>query len=169
MVLGKLFLGALFTKVICTFLKSVWKDGFFDTPCDLTKQKNFHLLIGSVCTFYELKSPKWKQPLSISENGFLWTRLRISSPFLIFMPDIWASKSLVPTEQYLQYRYLSTIYRRKIRLVESNVKCCYRKNRILAGLCLLVGMYTVKKRLAVFPSPAGMSLTKFSQCTVYLS
>jgi hypothetical protein len=28
----KLFLGALFTKVICTFLKSVRKDGFFDAP-----------------------------------------------------------------------------------------------------------------------------------------
>ncbi len=27
--LAKTFLGALFTKVICTFLKSVRKDGFF--------------------------------------------------------------------------------------------------------------------------------------------
>jgi hypothetical protein len=30
-----------------------------------------HLILGSVCTFYELKSPKWNQPLNISENGFL--------------------------------------------------------------------------------------------------
>ncbi len=35
------FLGALFTEVICTFLKSVWKDGFFDTPFDLIKEKKF--------------------------------------------------------------------------------------------------------------------------------
>ncbi len=36
-----LFLGAIFTKVICTFLKSVWKDGFFDTPFDLIKEQKF--------------------------------------------------------------------------------------------------------------------------------
>ncbi len=36
---AKLFLGALFTKVICTFFKSVWKDGFFDTTFDLIKEK----------------------------------------------------------------------------------------------------------------------------------
>ncbi len=38
---AKLFLGALFTKVMCTFLKSVWKNGFFDTPFDLIKEKKF--------------------------------------------------------------------------------------------------------------------------------
>jgi hypothetical protein len=35
----KRFLGALFTKVICTFLKSVRKDGFFDASFDLFKEK----------------------------------------------------------------------------------------------------------------------------------
>jgi hypothetical protein len=40
----KLFLGALFTKVICTFLKSVRKDGFFDALFDLFKEKFFSLL-----------------------------------------------------------------------------------------------------------------------------
>ncbi len=35
----KLFLGALFTRVICTFLKSVRKAGFFDAPFDLFKEK----------------------------------------------------------------------------------------------------------------------------------
>jgi hypothetical protein len=35
----KLFLGALFTKVICTFFKSVRKDGFFDAPFDIFKEK----------------------------------------------------------------------------------------------------------------------------------
>jgi hypothetical protein len=37
----KLFLGALFTKVICTFLKSVGKDGFFDDPFNPFKEKKF--------------------------------------------------------------------------------------------------------------------------------
>jgi hypothetical protein len=40
----KLFLDALFTKVICTFLKSVRKDKFFDAPFDLFKEKKFSSL-----------------------------------------------------------------------------------------------------------------------------
>jgi hypothetical protein len=40
----KLLLGALFTKVISTFLKSVRKDGFFDAPFDLFKEKKFSSL-----------------------------------------------------------------------------------------------------------------------------
>jgi hypothetical protein len=70
--LGKTFFG-------CTFYEghryifeiSMKKDRFFDTPFDLIKEKSFHLIVGSVCTFCELKSPKWKQPFNISENGFL--------------------------------------------------------------------------------------------------
>jgi len=56
---GQNFFGALFNKVRCTFLKSVWKDDFFDTPSDLYKGKKFCILIEeSMFTFYELKSPK---------------------------------------------------------------------------------------------------------------
>jgi hypothetical protein len=51
---AKLFWGPLFTKVICTYLKSVWKDELFDNPFDLIKEKKFYLILGSVCTFYEL-------------------------------------------------------------------------------------------------------------------
>jgi hypothetical protein len=40
----KLFLGPLFTNVICTFLRSVRKDGFFDAPFDLFKEKKFSSL-----------------------------------------------------------------------------------------------------------------------------
>jgi hypothetical protein len=58
-----------------------------------------------VSNFYELKSTKWKQPLNILENGFLKTGLRISSPFKIFMPDIWASKSLIPTPGQVRRGY----------------------------------------------------------------
>jgi hypothetical protein len=32
--------------------------------------KSFHLLVGPMCTFYELKSPKMPEPLNISENGY---------------------------------------------------------------------------------------------------
>jgi hypothetical protein len=37
----KLFLGELFTGVICIFLKSLRKDRFFDTTFDLIKEKKF--------------------------------------------------------------------------------------------------------------------------------
>ncbi len=59
---AKLFLGALFTKVICTFLKSVWKDGFFDTPFDLIKEKKFssHNYRASVY-FLWTKKPKMEE------------------------------------------------------------------------------------------------------------
>ncbi len=40
----KLFLVALFTKVKFTFLKSIRKDGFFDAPFDLFKEKKFSSL-----------------------------------------------------------------------------------------------------------------------------
>ncbi len=54
----KLFLGALFTKVICTFLKSVQKDGFFDAPFDLFKEKKFSSLRRDNELFKELKKVK---------------------------------------------------------------------------------------------------------------
>jgi hypothetical protein len=40
----KLFLGALFTKVICTFLKSVQKYTFFDAPFEIFNKKKFSSL-----------------------------------------------------------------------------------------------------------------------------
>ena len=68
----KLFWGALFTKVICTFLKSVRKDGFFDAPFELFKEKkSFHLLEGTMNFLRAEKGQKWKKPLKISKNGFL--------------------------------------------------------------------------------------------------
>jgi hypothetical protein len=39
--LAKLLLGALFTKGIRTYSKSVGKYGFFDTPFDLVREKVF--------------------------------------------------------------------------------------------------------------------------------
>ncbi len=37
-------MGARFTKVTCTFLKPVRKDGFFDDPFDLFEEKKFSSL-----------------------------------------------------------------------------------------------------------------------------
>jgi hypothetical protein len=63
-------LGALFIKVISTFLKSVRKDGFFDAPFDLFKEKKFSSLRRDNELGAE-KGQKWKKPLKISKNGFL--------------------------------------------------------------------------------------------------
>jgi hypothetical protein len=42
------------------------KNVFFDTPnSTLSTKKDFHLIEGSMCDLYELKSPKYKQPLNI--------------------------------------------------------------------------------------------------------
>jgi hypothetical protein len=59
-----------FRTFLCTFLKSVRKDGFFDAPFDLFKEKSFHLLEGTM-NFFE-KGKKWKKPLKISKNSFFY-------------------------------------------------------------------------------------------------
>ena len=65
-------MGALFTKVICTFLKSVRKAGFFDAPFYLFKEKKFSSLRRDNELFKRAeKGQKWKKPLKISKNGFL--------------------------------------------------------------------------------------------------
>ncbi len=65
-------LGALFTKVICTFLKSVRKDEFFDAPFDLFKEKKFSSLRRDNELFLRAeKGQKSKKPLKISKNCFL--------------------------------------------------------------------------------------------------
>jgi hypothetical protein len=67
----KLSLGALFTKVICTFLKSIRKDGFFYAPFDPFKEKKFSSPRRTMEFFENRKGQKWKKPLKISKNGFL--------------------------------------------------------------------------------------------------
>ncbi len=65
-------MGALFTKVIFTFLKSVRKDGYFDAPFDLFKENKFSSLRrdNELCLRAE-KGQKWKKPLKILKNGYL--------------------------------------------------------------------------------------------------
>ncbi len=53
---AKLFLSVLFSKVMCTFLKSVRKDGFFDNPFDLIKEKKLLSHSRVSVYFHELKS-----------------------------------------------------------------------------------------------------------------
>ncbi len=68
----KLFLGALFTKVISTFLKSVRKAGFFDAPFDLFKEKKVFISEKGQLTFLRAeKGQKWKKPLKISKTVFI--------------------------------------------------------------------------------------------------
>jgi hypothetical protein len=66
-------------------------------PIQPIEKKSFNLLQESMCTLYDLKSPKCKKPINIIKKVFL-TALRFSSPFQNFMPDIWVSKSLVPSD-----------------------------------------------------------------------
>ncbi len=40
----------------------------------IRRKKSFHFIIGQLCTVSELKSPKLKQPINISENGVFLTQ-----------------------------------------------------------------------------------------------
>ncbi len=70
----KLFLGALFTKVTCTFLKSVVKDGFFDAPFDLFKENFFSYLRRDNELFCELKRSKMEETAQNFEKRFFINR-----------------------------------------------------------------------------------------------
>jgi hypothetical protein len=67
-------LGALFTKVMCTFLKSVRKDEFFDAPFDLFKEKSIHLLEGTMYLLEELKRSKMEETAQYFEKQFFGKR-----------------------------------------------------------------------------------------------
>jgi hypothetical protein len=88
--------------------EAIMKRRIFDTPFDLIKEKGFHLIVGSLCryTFYELRNPKLQAASnhSIFRKTVFRNRSLHSLSFKIFMQDIWASKSLVPTVQPIQRR-----------------------------------------------------------------
>jgi len=83
---AKLFLGALFTKVICTFLKSVRKDGFFDAST-YSKKKSFHLLEGTMNIFEELKRSKMEETAQYFEKRYFINR----SQLFIALPKVYAT------------------------------------------------------------------------------
>ncbi len=95
----KFFWVALFTKVICTFLKSVWKHGFFDTPFDLFKEKKFSSLRRDNAPFcWELKRSKMEETAQYFEKRFF---INISQIFIALYAthrnNEILSKSLVST------------------------------------------------------------------------
>jgi hypothetical protein len=47
------------------------KRRFFETPFSIVEEKMFHLLEGTINTFWELEGQKWKKPLKMCESGFL--------------------------------------------------------------------------------------------------
>jgi hypothetical protein len=69
-----LFLSALFTKVICIFLKTVRKDKFFDVPFDLFKEKKFSSLNETMNLFEELKRSKMEKTAQYFEKQFFTNR-----------------------------------------------------------------------------------------------
>jgi hypothetical protein len=85
----KLFLGALFTKVKCTFLKSVRKDGFFDAPFDLFKEKKFSSLRRDNELFMRTEKAK---------NGRNRSKFALPKFYVTHRNYEILSKSLVPTE-----------------------------------------------------------------------
>jgi hypothetical protein len=65
-------------KIKFTYLKSVWKDRFFDIPFELFKEKSLYLLKRTIITFCELKGQKSKKLLIISKRFFYKRGLRFS-------------------------------------------------------------------------------------------
>jgi hypothetical protein len=110
--LGKTFFwGCIFELgPMYTFLKSVWKEGFFDTPFDLFKEKKISYSYHSRVNVYFLWNKKAKIIMEATtpyfRNGL---GLRFSTPFQNFRPHIRASKSLVPKIQDWRYG-LTSIY-----------------------------------------------------------
>ncbi len=69
---GRHFLGAPITEVKCTFSNLVKKTDVLMPHLTYSKKKSFYIIEESMCTSYELKSPKCKQPLNILQNGFFF-------------------------------------------------------------------------------------------------
>ena len=81
-------MGALFTKVICTFLKSVQKDGYFDAPFDLFQGKKFSSLRRDNELFMRTEKAK---------NGRNRSKFALPKFYVTHRNYEIFSKSLVPT------------------------------------------------------------------------
>ncbi len=88
---AKTFLCALFTKFICTFLKSARKDGFFYAPFDLFKENKFSSLRRDNELFWKMKKVTMEETAQNFEKLFLETGLRVSLPFqsLCHTSNLW--------------------------------------------------------------------------------
>ncbi len=88
----KLFLGALFTKVTCTFLKSVRKARFFDAPFDLFKEKKFSSLRRDSELFESWKRSKMEETAKNFEKRFFINRssdFHCPSKILCYTSNLW--------------------------------------------------------------------------------
>jgi hypothetical protein len=95
----------LFTKVIYTFLKSVWKDGFFDTPFDLIKEKKISSHSRVSVYFLWTKKPKNGSNHSIFRKTVFYKQVfefHRPSKFLCQTSGRQIHWSLVPGERFIQ-------------------------------------------------------------------
>ncbi len=115
---AKLFSVALFTQVKRTYLKSVQKDGFFDTLFDLFKEKSFHLIEEPMMsTFYDLKSPKCMQHSIFCKTYFI-----NRSQIFIALPKFYARHLGVKiTGPYTTCHDHNRLRRRRFLLVCKNI------------------------------------------------
>jgi hypothetical protein len=127
-------LGALFTKVICTFLKSVQKDGFFDAPFDLFKEKKFSSLRRDNELFWELKKVKngrnrskfrktvfYKQILDfhcpskiLCYTSNLWNFVKITGPYCSPFQHLLKSQDPVLSLNSVNYGHLRPVGKSEI-------------------------------------------------------
>ncbi len=125
--MAKTFLGALFTKVICTFLKSVRKDGFFYAPLDLFKEKKFSSLRRDIELFCEKRFFINRSYIFIALPKFYVT-LRIYEIL---------SKSLVPTPHTLTGNWFTaktTVHCSSDFSMHKTIQCgCHNLNVCLAN------------------------------------
>ncbi len=73
--LAKTFFGCTFSKVLCTFLKSLRKDGFFDAPFDLFKEKKFSSHRRDNELFWELKRSKMEETAKNFEKTVFYKQI----------------------------------------------------------------------------------------------
>ncbi len=96
-------------------MKSVWKEGFFDT---LLKKFSFHSRVNVY--FLWAKKSKWKLPLNISDNGFYKQVLDFHRP----------SKIFCRTSGRQNHWYLYSIFRRFINwwIPSISILCVYNSH-----------------------------------------
>ncbi len=150
-----------------SFLKSVWKDGFFDTPFAIFEEKTFSSLRRENAWSWEHKGQKYRSTVYKQVLDF-------HSPFTILCHtrnyEIW-SKSLVPTMKVA----ISTLWRLTESRLWTQIKChreekVWRHNWLYtwcraegwgrwrlgwSWICSAAGGSALRPRTALQQSPAG--------------
>ncbi len=89
-----------------------------------------------MCTFYELKSPKWKQPLNILENVFYKQVLEFNCPFKFLCQTSGRQNhwSLVHMYAFVSYRRLSPQFQFSLSAVTLGTVVSYLGCAMLAAV-----------------------------------